>query len=86
MSFRELLASRSATLYADFVLPHLSEDTRLLDCGCDDPWYATRSVAHGLLTQAQLRRTRDAWEEWSRSPESFLAFAWIRAIGRRPAR
>ena len=51
---------------------------------CTDPWFASRSVAHDLLTTEELEQTRRAWEEWSRSPESFLAFAWCRAVGRKP--
>lgn len=34
MSFREDLVHRSATAYADFLLPHLTTRSRLLDCGC----------------------------------------------------
>jgi ubiquinone/menaquinone biosynthesis C-methylase UbiE len=32
--FRQALISRSATNYAAFLLPHLTEGMRLLDCGC----------------------------------------------------
>jgi SAM-dependent methyltransferase len=51
---------------------------------CVDPWFASRSRFHGLLTEEELRRTQRAWREWSRSPESFLAFSWCRAVGRKP--
>jgi ubiquinone/menaquinone biosynthesis C-methylase UbiE len=58
-------------------------EARAVDC--EDPWFASRSLAAGLYTDAELRETRRAWEEWSRSPESFLAFAWCRVLGRKPA-
>ncbi len=51
---------------------------------CADRWYASRSVAHQLFTAAELRETQRAWEEWSRSPDSFFAFAWCRVVGRKP--
>jgi len=51
---------------------------------CVEPWFSSRSVAHRLFTPAELEHTRRAWEEWSRSPESFLAFAWCRVLGRKP--
>ena len=34
MSFRNDLADRPAAVYADFLLPHLTRGSRLLDCGC----------------------------------------------------
>lgn len=57
-------------------------DARARDC--EEPWFASRSVAHGLFSDDELRRTQRAWEEWSRSPDAFVAFAWCRAIGRKP--
>jgi len=51
---------------------------------CEDPWFASRSLAHRLLTEEELLETQRAWQEWSRSPDSFLAFAWCRAVGRKP--
>jgi ubiquinone/menaquinone biosynthesis C-methylase UbiE len=33
-SFEQALANRNATTYAAFLLPHLKEGMRLLDCGC----------------------------------------------------
>ncbi len=52
---------------------------------CEEPWFTTRAVAHGILSEAELGETRRAWEEWSRAPDSFLAFAWCRVIGRKPS-
>lgn len=34
MSFEELLTSRSAAVYADFLAPHLAADAHVLDVGC----------------------------------------------------
>jgi ubiquinone/menaquinone biosynthesis C-methylase UbiE len=53
---------------------------------CEEAWFTSRSVAHQLLTEEELRETNRAWLEWSRSPESFLAFAWCRAVGWKPVR
>jgi ubiquinone/menaquinone biosynthesis C-methylase UbiE len=49
MSFQDTLASRSAAVYADFLIPHLTENTRLLDCGC-----GSGSITVGLA--ASVRR------------------------------
>lgn len=36
MAFEALVNSRSATVYADFLLPHLDGESHLLDLGCGD--------------------------------------------------
>jgi ubiquinone/menaquinone biosynthesis C-methylase UbiE len=36
MTFEDQLADRTAGAYADFLLPHLSKESHLLDCGCGD--------------------------------------------------
>jgi ubiquinone/menaquinone biosynthesis C-methylase UbiE len=51
---------------------------------CAEPWFSSRSVAHRLLTAEEIEHTTCAWREWSQSPESFLAFAWCRVVGRKP--
>lgn len=51
---------------------------------CSQAWFASHSVAHDLLSEAELRQMQVAWEEWGSSPESFCAFAWCRAVGRKP--
>jgi ubiquinone/menaquinone biosynthesis C-methylase UbiE len=53
---------------------------------CSQAWFASRSLAHGLLSEAELRQTRAAWQEWARSPDSFCAFAWCRVVGHKPLR
>jgi len=53
---------------------------------CAEPWFSSRSLARQLFTEEELRHTQHAWEEWSRSPDSFLAFAWCRVVGRKPVR
>lgn len=47
MSFEDLLVSRSADVYADFLLPHLSGDELLLDVGC-----GPGSITVGLASKA----------------------------------
>ena len=34
VTFKNQLASRATSDYADFLLPHLVKETHLLDCGC----------------------------------------------------
>jgi SAM-dependent methyltransferase len=53
------------------------------DCG--DTWYRRDAIAHGLETEAELDEMKRAWLEWSTSPDAYAAFAWCRAIGRKPA-
>lgn len=53
---------------------------------CVEPWFSSRSLANQLFTEEELQHTRRAWEAWSRSPDSFLAFAWCRVVGRKPGR
>ena len=51
---------------------------------CREEWY-TRSIAeHGLASQDEIDAVEQAWIRWAESPDSFAAFAWGRAIGRRP--
>jgi len=48
--------------------------------------YVNSGRANGLFTEEELQRTQRAWEVWSRSPDSFLAFSWCRVVGRKPGR
>jgi ubiquinone/menaquinone biosynthesis C-methylase UbiE len=48
MTFEEQLATRSAAVYADFLLPHLRSDTSLLDVGC-----GSGSITLGLAPQVR---------------------------------
>jgi len=50
---------------------------------CLDEWFSSRTIAHGLYSQAELRQTESAWRRWSASPDSFAAFAWCRATARK---
>lgn len=52
---------------------------------CRDAWYAGQAQTHGLVTQRDLAAMEAAWLEWSESTQAFAAFAWCRAIGRKPA-
>jgi len=56
---------------------------RAEDCG--DGWYSDSAREHGLATSDDLDAMRRAWIEWSESPDAYLAFAWCRALGRKPA-
>ena len=51
---------------------------------CNDDWYTTSAVQHGLATQEELAAMRRAWLEWSASSTSYAAFAWCRALGWKP--
>jgi SAM-dependent methyltransferase len=51
---------------------------------CSDDWYAPSAVTHGLATDDELRDMASAWTDWSESPDAFAAFAWCRAVGRKP--
>jgi ubiquinone/menaquinone biosynthesis C-methylase UbiE len=52
---------------------------------CGDGWYGDSARKHGLATSDDLDATRRAWLEWSESPEAYAAFAWCRAVARKPA-
>jgi len=47
-------------------------------------WYARSAKKHELATASDLDAMRQAWLEWSRSPDAYLAFAWCRASGWKP--
>ena len=53
------------------------------DCG--DTWYRQDAIAHGLATAGELDEMQRAWLEWSTSADAYAAFAWCRAVGRKPA-
>jgi hypothetical protein len=39
----------------------------------------------GLADRDEIDALEQAWNRWAESPDSFAAFAWGRAIGRRPS-
>jgi SAM-dependent methyltransferase len=51
---------------------------------CTDDWYVSGARQHGLATPEQLQSMRRAWLEWSAAPTSYAAFAWCRALARKP--
>ena len=61
---------------------HSFGTARAEDCG--DAWYRRDALAHGLATAGDIDEMREAWLEWSTSPGAYAAFAWCRAIGRKP--
>jgi SAM-dependent methyltransferase len=51
---------------------------------CRDEWYVDGLTEHGLADQNEIDSLDRAWTTWAESPDSFAAFAWGRAIGRKP--
>jgi SAM-dependent methyltransferase len=50
---------------------------------CRDEWYVDGLAKHELADQDEIDALEQAWIRWAESPDSFAAFAWGRAIGRR---
>ncbi len=48
---------------------------------CRDSWYERSATKHELATEGELDAMTRAWQEWSRSPDAYAAFAWCRALG-----
>jgi SAM-dependent methyltransferase len=51
---------------------------------CRDEWYVGGITQNGLGDPEEISALERAWIRWAESPDSFAAFAWGRAIGRRP--
>jgi ubiquinone/menaquinone biosynthesis C-methylase UbiE len=51
---------------------------------CHERWYSRSAKEHGLATASELDLISQAWLEWSQSPSAYAAFAWCRAVGRKP--
>jgi 2-polyprenyl-3-methyl-5-hydroxy-6-metoxy-1,4-benzoquinol methylase len=51
---------------------------------CRDEWYVDSIARYGLAEPAELDELESAWIRWSESPDAFAAFAWGRAVARRP--
>ncbi len=51
---------------------------------CRDEWFVDGLAEHGLADQDEIDGLERAWIDFSASPDSFAAFAWGRATGRRP--
>jgi SAM-dependent methyltransferase len=51
---------------------------------CRDEWYVDGLTDHGFTDQVEIDALEQAWIDWAESPDSFAAFAWGRAIGRKP--
>ena len=51
---------------------------------CRDEWYVDGLMDHGFTDQVEVDALERAWTTWAESPDSFAAFAWGRAIGRKP--
>ena len=51
---------------------------------CEDEWYVDGLTRHRLADEDEIDALKQAWMRWAGSPDSFAAFAWGRALGRRP--
>jgi SAM-dependent methyltransferase len=51
---------------------------------CRDEWYTANIAKYGLAEPAEIDALEQAWLGWSGSPDAFAAFAWGRALARRP--
>ena len=51
---------------------------------CRDAWYVDGLTRERLADQDEIDALEQAWIRWAESPDSFAAFAWGRAIARRP--
>jgi SAM-dependent methyltransferase len=51
---------------------------------CRDEWYVGGVTQYGLGDPDEIPALERAWIRWAEAPDSFAAFAWGRAIGRRP--
>jgi ubiquinone/menaquinone biosynthesis C-methylase UbiE len=51
---------------------------------CDDHWYVTSAIRHGLANREELQAMRQAWADWAASSASYAAFAWCKALGWKP--
>ena len=59
-------------------------EARAEECS-DHGWYGRSATKHGLATAGDVATMRRAWLEWSTSSDAYLAFAWCRALGWKPA-
>ncbi len=79
MSFEDQMSARSASVYADFLLPHLSEESILLDCGTGSGTIAvglSSSVPKGgiIAVDRDLAAPREAIAHCARAELSNLTF------------
>ena len=51
---------------------------------CRDEWYVDGLTERGFADQNEIDALEQAWTTWAGSPDSFAAFAWGRATGRKP--
>ena len=51
---------------------------------CRDEWFTESIATYGLADPAELNDLEAAWLRWSESLDAFAAFAWGRAVARRP--
>jgi hypothetical protein len=51
---------------------------------CRDEWYIGGITERGLADQDEIDGLEQAWITWAESPDSFAAFTWGRATGRKP--
>ena len=79
--YGEVKAQATYLSYGDHDEVAMFGTSRTADC--DDPGYVEGAVKHGLLTRDELKEIQAAWQEWSQADDSFAAFTWCRATGRK---
>ena len=80
--FSDIVAGARYASYGDPEAIRKFGEARASDCV--DPWFSSRAIEHGLLTESELTGMESAWRSWSVSPDAFLAFPWLHATGRKP--
>ncbi len=50
---------------------------------CADEWYVASALEHGLASADDIEAMRQAWVDFSESPNAYASFTWCRAIGRK---
>jgi 2-polyprenyl-3-methyl-5-hydroxy-6-metoxy-1,4-benzoquinol methylase len=51
---------------------------------CRDEWFTESVATYGLAEPAEIDALEAAWVRWADAPDAFAAFAWGRALARRP--
>ena len=51
---------------------------------CRDEWFVDGLTERGLADRNEIDALEQAWIRWAEGPDSFAAFAWGRAIARKP--
>ena len=80
--FTDITAGARYASYGDVEAIRSFGEARSMECV--DSWFSADALRHGLVTATELKNSERAWRTWSESPDSFLAFPWLHAVGRKP--